>query len=60
MMLSNIDKYINNNFTAMKIHCSQQVKEILEKLGGYHMESRGKVAMKVVLTVFMYSYFINT
>lgn len=34
---------------AMKIHCSEQCKQILERLGGYQMEARGKVPMKVRL-----------
>ncbi|ESO84762.1 hypothetical protein LOTGIDRAFT_236119 [Lottia gigantea] len=31
---------------AMKIHCSQELKTILDKLGGYYLEERGYIAMK--------------
>ncbi|XP_076459366.1 guanylate cyclase 32E-like [Babylonia areolata] len=31
---------------ALKIHCSQELKEILDRLGGYHLEERGLVDMK--------------
>ena len=30
----------------MKIHCSEQIKEILDEIGGYELEDRGMVAMK--------------
>lgn len=29
------------------IHCSVPCKELLDKLGGYHLEERGLVDMKV-------------
>ncbi|ESO83952.1 hypothetical protein LOTGIDRAFT_91228, partial [Lottia gigantea] len=31
---------------ALKIHCSQQVKELLDQLSGYELEERGVVCMK--------------
>nr|ACQ90240.1 guanylyl cyclase receptor beta [Bactrocera dorsalis] len=30
----------------LKIHCSQQCRELLEKLGGYHYQERGLISMK--------------
>lgn len=30
----------------LKIHCSQQCRELLEKLGGYHYQERGVISMK--------------
>ncbi|XP_037933225.1 guanylate cyclase 32E [Teleopsis dalmanni] len=30
----------------LKIHCSWQCKELLEKLGGYHYQERGLISMK--------------
>ena len=35
-------------FSALKIHASSECKELLERLGGYVLEERGKVAMKVI------------
>ena len=32
---------------ALKVHCSKECKEILDKLGGYTLEERGYVSMKV-------------
>lgn len=32
---------------ALKIHCSQELKSILDILGGYHLVERGLVDMKV-------------
>ena len=32
---------------ALKVHCSKQCKEILDRLGGYHLQERGLVEMKV-------------
>lgn len=32
---------------ALKIHCSQELKSILDVLGGYHLVERGLVDMKV-------------
>ena len=32
---------------ALRIHCSFACKELLENLGGYHVEDRGLVPMKV-------------
>ena len=34
-------------FLALKIHCSQQCKELLDQLGGYEVEERGIVHLKV-------------
>uniref|UniRef100_A0A0L8HD06 Uncharacterized protein n=2 Tax=Octopus bimaculoides TaxID=37653 RepID=A0A0L8HD06_OCTBM len=31
----------------LKIHCSQQCKELLDQLGGYEVEERGIVHLKV-------------
>jgi hypothetical protein len=31
---------------ALKIHCSSECKQILDKLGGYHIEERGYTEMK--------------
>ncbi|XP_045214115.2 receptor-type guanylate cyclase Gyc76C-like [Mercenaria mercenaria] len=45
---------METNGEPMKIHCSQQSKDILEKLGGYNLESRGKVAMKGKGELFTY------
>lgn len=45
---------METNGEPMKIHCSQQSKDILEKLGGYKMEPRGKVAMKGKGELFTY------
>lgn len=32
---------------AMQIHCSEELKSILDHLGGYHLKERGLVNMKV-------------
>lgn len=32
---------------ALQIHCSESSKEFLDKLGGYTLEPRGLVEMKV-------------
>ena len=32
---------------ALKIHISQECKDILDKLGGYKLESRGPITLKV-------------
>ena len=37
------------SLTALRIHCSDDTKQILEELGGYHLEDRGLVQMKVLL-----------
>lgn len=34
-------------FSALRIHVSPECKEILDELGGYHLENRGEVEMKV-------------
>ena len=33
--------------TALRIHCSDQCKQMLDKLGGYILEPRGTVTIKV-------------
>ena len=33
--------------SALKIHCSESCKAFLDKLGGYTLEPRGLVEMKV-------------
>jgi hypothetical protein len=38
-------------FLAMKIHISENTKEILDKLGGYIVEKRGTVEVKVIRTI---------
>lgn len=35
-------------FLALKIHCSSECKSILDTLGGYTLEERGLVSMKVI------------
>lgn len=35
-------------FPALRIHVSPECKEILDELGGYHLEERGEVSMKVM------------
>ena len=37
------------NVTALRIHVSPECRDMLEDLGGYNLESRGEVTMKVVL-----------
>ena len=32
---------------ALKIHCSEECKQLLETLGGYDIEDRGLIAIKV-------------
>lgn len=34
------------NYLALRIHVSPQTKEILDQLGGYELEHRGKVILK--------------
>lgn len=34
-------------FVALRIHCSEQSMQLLDKLGGYHIEERGQVYLKV-------------
>ena len=34
-------------FAALQIHCSAQCKDLLEALGGYTLQERGLVPMKV-------------
>lgn len=34
-------------FAALRIHCSEQSKQLLDQLGGYQVEERGPVYMKV-------------
>lgn len=34
-------------FPALKVHCSKECRAILDKLGGYTLEERGYVSMKV-------------
>lgn len=34
-------------FSALRIHCSCQCKKMLDELGGYQLEERGLVSMKV-------------
>ena len=43
-------------FSALKIHCSQNCKEILDKLDGYILEERGQTEMKVSKGDFSYRY----
>lgn len=42
--------------SALKIHCSEACKGLLDKLGGYKLEPRGLVEMKVNI----YIYFTKT
>ncbi|XP_072029843.1 speract receptor-like isoform X2 [Amphiura filiformis] len=37
---------MESNGAALKIHCSQEIKDILDIIGGYVLEERGLVAMK--------------
>ncbi len=39
---------------ALKIHCSGQCKTLLDELGGYELDERGYVAMKVMSTSVIY------
>ena len=39
-------QYVCFLFSALKIHCSQEIKDILDLIGGYQLESRGLVSMK--------------
>ena len=48
------------SFQALRIHCSFASKELLEDLGGYHIEERGLVPMKVQLKIEYRLYMINT
>ena len=36
-------------FSALKIHTSRQTRDLLERLGGFIVEERGQVEMKVNL-----------
>lgn len=38
--------YVFICFTALKIHCSNETKELLKALGGYLLEKRGEIEMK--------------
>ena len=40
--------FINIYFPALKIHCSKECRDILNLLGGYKIEDRGLVSMKVI------------
>jgi len=35
--------------TALRIHCSDECRQMLDKLGGYILEPRGTVTIKVSL-----------
>ncbi|KAL9911404.1 speract receptor isoform 1-T8 [Glossina fuscipes fuscipes] len=37
---------MESNGVPLKIHCSRQCKELLEKLGGYYYQERGVIPMK--------------
>ncbi len=41
-----------NHVSALMIHCSGDVKQLLDTLGGYLLEERGLVNMKVKLFSF--------
>lgn len=43
----NINKCLICCFAALRIHVSPECKSILDELGGYHLEERGEVSMKV-------------
>ena len=34
---------------ALRVHVSPECKQVLDELGGYHLEERGEVSMKVSL-----------
>ena len=37
------------SYLALCIHVSPECREVLEQLGGYHLEERGEVEMKVLV-----------
>ena len=39
------------SFTALKIHISSDTKSLLDHLGGYHIQERGEVFLKVHVDV---------
>ncbi|KAK3591718.1 hypothetical protein CHS0354_019483 [Potamilus streckersoni] len=45
---------METNGEPMKIHCSEESKKLLDKLGGYKIEPRGNVAMKGKGELFTY------
>lgn len=49
-----VSKY-NCFLVALRIHVSEICRDILEKLGGFHLVYRGQITMKVCL----YSFFAN-
>lgn len=51
---------ISFNITAHRIHVSYSCKHILDKLGGYQLEERGLVSIKVFFHFFSSSLFIRT
>lgn len=42
---------------ALKIHCSEACKQLLDKLGGYYLEERGVVNMKVKVNLYTEEYY---
>lgn len=42
-----IGGFFSQFVSALKIHCSEACKGLLDKLGGYKLEPRGLVEMKV-------------
>ena len=45
--------------TALKIHCSFDCKQLLDQLGGYHVEERGYISMKVQICILQPLYDIR-
>ena len=43
------------HFTALRIHVSPECKAVLDKLGGFHLEERGPVTLKVSLDFSFFS-----
>ncbi|XP_078611420.1 receptor-type guanylate cyclase Gyc76C-like [Branchiostoma floridae x Branchiostoma japonicum] len=42
----NTTSRMESNGQALKIHCSQECKNVLDRLGGYHLVKRGVIPMK--------------
>ena len=43
----NFNRRFDFFYLALCIHVSPECKEVLDQLGGYHLEERGEVEMKV-------------
>ena len=46
----------HDSISALMIHCSEQTKSLLDELGGFYVDDRGIVSMKVrPLHILIYS-----